>query len=220
MHIPTESFKDLEASLSQWIAPVAAEVRFGEIAPQNDGDARVHLTRLGWSDAPAKDRDAQDRRISVDLLVTACAPSAAEADGLLGALLLSPDKALAQLRPMPVDSPLWAQLGVAPRPALIAVCPVRLSPAAQPAPRIETVIARFETSASLKGQIVGDDGPVPAAEVAIVGGASRAETDASGHFKLAGWSGQPISVAHRGKRRVFKPKPGSQDLKLSLAKES
>ena len=115
---------------------------------------------------------------------------------------------------------LWTTLVQPPRPALLAACPLRLSPVPKPAPKIAKFEAHIGASKTLKGTVVGDDGPLISAQVGIAGLDPTTATDSDGHFRLAGWCGQPIAVSHRGTRRVFSPEPGSQDLTLTLAKES
>lgn len=218
--MPINTFTALENAFDAWIEPTGAQLLMGALAPDTSDSAEVHMLRIGWSAGAAQDRMPGDRQIVADFVVTASAPDTAQSDGILGGLLLGQPDTVDALRPVPPDSSVWRLLSEQPRPALLASCPMRLSPKATQTPPVEMVVTNLGPSRAIEGIVVDENGPVPAAHVGLAGGAEVAETDASGRFRIGGWCGQHIIASHRGRRRTVVPEMGSDPMTISLAKEA
>ncbi|WP_208348341.1 hypothetical protein [Pseudaestuariivita rosea] len=220
---PTPAFRQLETGFSDWIKDAAdfakPKIALDQVADTTSDAAQVGILAVGWRQAMSNGRQAREHRVLADYLLTVSAKSSAVAHGVLGAMIVRKMPQIEALLPVSQDDPIWGALGAAPRPALLASCYVDLTPPEKPATTITEVRATFAPSAAISGQVVQQGKAVAAASVSIAGSDHAVQTDTDGRFTLYGWSGQALAIAHRGSIQVFKPKPGSDDLVISIKKE-
>lgn len=184
---------EVDQRLKSWVGRVLGDAPVSLAVPQRESVERgVGLYLLELAPAPpTRPAHASRRpplRVSLCYLVTAGGESPERAHHLLGELVFAaleePDFEV-DLSPPPV--PLWAALGMAPRPAFRLRVPLERERPVPAVPRVkEPLITRAVPAVPLLGRVVGPgDIPIPEALVELPSMGLSARTDAKGLFRFA-----------------------------------
>ena len=227
-----ESIAATARGLDDWIRTVAGEVRIDRGAPPvaavaaADGAATIHVLLLGI-DGPLDPNDARrgHRRFALQHLLLASEAEPMRAADLVATLLIAGlDHPDFDARAADCADPLWATLGIAPRPGVRLAVPWLVAHGTTPAaPVREPIALAFARLDSLEGLVVGpDDLRIAGARVRLSGTGRVATTDGLGRFRFDGvapaGSTLRIEVVARGKstRVAAKLPDGARPLRIEI----
>jgi hypothetical protein len=218
----SDEFRRVERAFAAWAeralggdAPAWETVPAAALDAAADAAALLRC-RLGWREGPRRGRLGEARCFIEEALVTARGPRPAEVATLLARLAGTAADGIYAVEPVPPLSPLWAALGIAPRPALLATATFALNPEHPAPPLVREVDLRVGGALPLTGRVMRDGRPAANAALAAGGGRQHARTDAEGRFRLVPWPGGTLTVEHLGDRIEFRPDTGGGDVLLTL----
>jgi hypothetical protein len=209
--------------VTSWIKPAVGEIAIGfgpvEATPLLEGAAAIHLTFLGITPAaPARSvsRQPQSLLMFARYLVTAIAPSPAEADRLIVALGFSAlDRGSPELERDGAAPDLWLAMGVAARPALLVREVLERPRIARRVPLVRyPAVTEYSPGRKVSGRVVGPgEVPITGASVEVLSAGLITYSDHRGEFTLAGVpTGPPdptLVVTAKGVRLTVRAEPSS-----------
>lgn len=191
-----------DAQLQEWIGQVAAGATvFVEPPAARPDRSGVGLYLLSLAEAPpARGAGPVPLQIKLRYLLTTWGRSSQEEHQLLGQLVfaaLQREGWEVDLSPIPAS--LWQAFGVAPRPALQLLVPLRLERPARAAPRVRApMVIEIGPSEPVAGRVLGPgDVPLAAARVELPSLELAAETGPDGRFLFARVPSQPRTKTFR-----------------------
>ncbi len=188
-----------DRDLQEWVKKVVPGVEVFLGPPQqSDGKHGISLYLLALSDPPPAWMNRQPAtRVALRYLVTTWAEDEIEAHRLLGLLVLAVmENRKYELDLASMPAPLWAALGITPRPSFTLCAPLHVE---QPEPDTRLVkgplVIRGTPVISLQGVVLGPGNvPIVGASVEIPSLSLTNHTDAKGRFYFSSVPGEPRSI--------------------------